>query len=247
MQETAGDTRHPESEQRGVAADLLHPSTSPPRGWDAGCPPPPPGAWRAGRERARLAGMCELRHPIVRLRQLLDAGWSQRRVQRALRSGELARVRIGVYAWPEACTEARLAAKHGGALACVTAARHRGLWVLEGDRMPHVWMRPGQRTYDHPCDCTEHWDAAGPGDDRREPSLARILRQILTCRGGEAFFVALESARRQDLLVEGTVLVRRHAGRLLSVLHGCFPRRMMRAVDELRDEKGPRTRSRRGD
>ncbi len=144
--------------------------------------------------------MCELRHPIVRLRQLLDAGWSQRRVQRALRSGELARVRIGVYAWPEACTEARLAAKHGGALACVTAARHRGLWVLEGDRMPHVWMRPGQRTYDHPCDCTEHWDAAGPGEDRREPTLARILRQILTCLGGEAFFVALESARRQDLL-----------------------------------------------
>ncbi|MEV5041653.1 type IV toxin-antitoxin system AbiEi family antitoxin domain-containing protein [Microbacterium sp. LMI1x-1-1.1] len=144
--------------------------------------------------------MCELRHPIVRLRQLLDAGWSQRRVQRALRSGELVRVRIGVYAWPETCAEARLAGKHGGALACVTAARHRGLWVLDDDRMPHVWMRPGQRTYDDSCDCTEHWDAADPGEDRREPSLARILRQILTCHGGEAFFVALESARRQDLL-----------------------------------------------
>ena len=144
--------------------------------------------------------MCELRHPIVRLRQLLDDGWSQRRVQRALRSGELIHVRIGVYAWPEACDEARTAARHGGAMACVTAARHLGLWVMDDDRAPHVWMRPGRRSHDDACACTEHWDAPGPGEHRRDPSVARVLRQILTCYGGEAFFVALESARRRDLL-----------------------------------------------
>lgn len=144
--------------------------------------------------------MCELRHPILRLRHLLDGGWSLRRVQRALRTGELRRVRVGVFVPPEACAEAVAIARHGGAMACVTAARHRGLWVLDDERAPHVWMRPGGRSYDADCVCTEHWDAPGVGESRREPSLARVLRQILMCRGVEAFFVAFESARRLRML-----------------------------------------------
>ena len=145
-------------------------------------------------------GMCELRHPILRLRQLLDAGWSMRRVQRALRTGELRRVRVGVFVPTDACADAVAIARHGGTMACVTAARHRGLWVLDEDDSPHVWMRPGGRSHDADCDCVEHWDAPGVGESRREPSLARVLRQILLCRGVEAFFVALESARRQRML-----------------------------------------------
>lgn len=145
--------------------------------------------------------VCELRHPILRLRHLLDDGWTQRRVQRAVRTGELTRVRAGLYLAAGACDEALAVARHGGAMACVTAARHRGLWVLEVDDAPHVWMRSGGRTYDDDrCRCTEHWDAPDPSESQREPSLARVLRQILTCHGGEAFFVALESARRQRLL-----------------------------------------------
>lgn len=123
-----------------------------------------------------------------------------RRVQRALRTGELLRVRVGVFVPPQACAEALAIARHGGAMACVTAARHRGLWVLHDDSSPHVWMRPGGRTYDTDCACTAHWDAPGVGESRREPSLVRVLRQILACRGVEAFFVAFESARRQRLL-----------------------------------------------
>lgn len=145
-------------------------------------------------------GMCELRQPIVRLRHLLDDGWSQRRVQRALREGALRRARPGVYVVPGACAEAVAVARHGGSMGCVSAARHRGLWVLDDERMPHVWMRPGGRSYDDRCACTEHWDAPAPGEDRHEPSLARVLRQVLTCHGVETFFVALESARRQRLL-----------------------------------------------
>jgi very-short-patch-repair endonuclease len=111
------------------------------------------------------------------------------------------RVRAGLYVAVGACDEAMAVARHGGAMACVAAARHRGLWVLEGDETPHVWMRSGGRTYDDAdCRCTEHGDAPDPGESRREPSLARILRQILTCHGGEALFVALESARRQRML-----------------------------------------------
>ncbi|MCM3697337.1 endonuclease domain-containing protein [Microbacterium oleivorans] len=144
--------------------------------------------------------MCELRHPILRLRQLLDGGWSLRRVQRALRTGELRRLRVGVFVPPAACAEAVAIAHHGGAMACVTAARHRGLWVLGDEASPHVWMRPGGRSYDADCACTEHWDAPGVGESRREPSLPRVLRQILLCRGVETFFVAFESARRQRML-----------------------------------------------
>lgn len=107
-------------------------------------------------------------------------------------------MRRGVYATLDACPLSVAAAAHGGALACVSAARHLDLWVLEHEPRTHVWMGPGgHRRHDEGCGCIEHWDDGPSRDAFGTPSIPRILRQVLGCLGVEALFVALESARRQ--------------------------------------------------
>ncbi|OAN36708.1 endonuclease domain-containing protein [Microbacterium sp. H83] len=127
---------------------------------------------------------------------------SRRAIEGRLRRGELRRVRRGVYAASSACAGAVEAAAHGGSLGCETAARHLGIWVLD-DTLTHVWLRRDRhhRTAPSPdCDCIRHWDAGPSTSTFALPSVARILLQIYRCRGAEAFFVALESARRRGLL-----------------------------------------------
>lgn len=88
-----------------------------------------------------------------------------------------------------------------GSIACLTAARHAGLWVLETDTTLHVWLRAHGRSYPHAdCRCVAHWDDGTTKDAFGLPSVPRILRQILLCRGIEEFFVTLESARRLRML-----------------------------------------------
>lgn len=125
-------------------------------------------------------------------------GRSRRQLAAAVDSGEITPLRRGVYARAGACREARVAATHGGALACVTAARHAALWVLDPGEQPHVWMGPHARTHPHPgCRCVPHWDEKAT-DSFGLPSIPRLLKQILACRGVEEFFVTLESALRLD-------------------------------------------------
>lgn len=110
--------------------------------------------------------------------------------------------RRGVYERLGACDEVRAAAAHGGWIACVTAARHRGLWVSEHDGRLHVGLRAHGRAYAHDdCSCVVHWS----DDDAKRtafgvPSVRAVLRQVLRCQGLEAFFVVLESALRQRRL-----------------------------------------------
>ena len=108
-----------------------------------------------------------------------------------------------MYATSGACEPALTAALHGGAMACITAARHAGLWVLSEDDSVHVWLRGGGHERLHAekgCTCVPHWGDAARGDSFGPPTTAGILRQILACAGVEEFFVALESALRKGML-----------------------------------------------
>ena len=164
--------------------------------------------------------MCESMAPAVQTyRELRTAGMSRANLAAQLDSGRLIRLRRGVYAWDGACVEARAAAAHGGAMGCVSAARHCGIWTLHGREKVHVWMGGhGHRRHDGvaadpPCECIEHWDVGARGgiDAFGIPSIPRILRQILACYGVEAFFVSLESALRQKRLTsEGMMWLRAH-------------------------------------
>ena len=128
---------------------------------------------------------------------LFAAGMSRRRLEQSLRSGSLVRVRQGVYADAETCDVARRAALLGGPPACVSAARHEGLWVLARAEPLHVALRPhGHR---RPGDAVVHWDQAAQ-DALEPPSVRETLRQILRCCDVEEFLVALESALYQRRL-----------------------------------------------
>lgn len=148
--------------------------------------------------------MCTATTGVFRTyRELRGAGMSRRRIELALASGLLSRTRRGVYATPDACTVSRDAVAHGGVPGCVSAARHLGLWVLDESDEPHVWMRGDRHRHAHgagSCACIEHWDRGAAVDAFGLPSVPRVLRQILACRGVEEFFVALESALRKRLL-----------------------------------------------
>ncbi len=145
--------------------------------------------------------MCTRSPAIFTPAALRRAGVGDADLRRRVDAGALVRARRGVYTAPDACSSVRDVAAHGGRIACITAARHLGLWVLTRDARTHVSMCDGQRSY-HPdtCGCVEHWEGEARGAPDTAPSLPRILRQIYRCRGVEEFFVVLESALRQGLI-----------------------------------------------
>jgi len=154
----------------------------------------------AGRHAER---MCTCTDAVTTHTRLLDVGLSRRGISAAVRDGSLLRLRRGVYARDAACSPVRTAATHGGTLACVTAARHEGLWTLGDEWEIHVWLGGHGHAYAHDgCSCVEHWDDGPATDAFGVPSVPRILRQMLACRGVEEFFVALESALRQRLITD---------------------------------------------
>lgn len=137
--------------------------------------------------------------------ELITSGLSRRAIAGQVARGELSQVRKGVYSQPGACAERLSAAHHGGGLACVSAARHRGLFVLDLDHPVHVWLRPHGRSRVHDdCMCVPHWDSDST-TAFGEPTIPQILRQILGCQGVESFFVTLESALRRGLLTRAEI------------------------------------------
>jgi very-short-patch-repair endonuclease len=143
--------------------------------------------------------MCTSEAVVRRYRTLRDEGFTRAQIDAALRAGSIVRVRRGVYATPGVCEPVQAAVAHGGVLACVSAARHTGLWTLEGAEDPvHVWLTDAGHAYARGGDgCVNHWDE-GVLDGFGLPSVPRMLAQILACCGVESFFVALESALRLD-------------------------------------------------
>lgn len=137
---------------------------------------------------------------VATFAELTAAGSSRQAIERQIRSGQLVRLRRGVYATPQTCEPVKTAARHGGRLACVTAAAHVGLFVLDADTV-HVGMGAHGRSLPHPdCACRPHWDDVSVTDAFGFPTVPRLLRQILGCRGLESFFVTLESALSQRLI-----------------------------------------------
>lgn len=155
--------------------------------------------------------MCEADGGVATFVALRTAGLSRRRIETAVATGGLVRIRRGIYARRGTCADVRVAAAHGGVPACISAARHLGLWVLADDDRVHVWLGGhGHRHVHEGCACIEHWDA--DAEDSAVPAVPRILRQILRCRGVEAFFVALESAMHQQLITRTGIAWLRAAG-----------------------------------
>jgi very-short-patch-repair endonuclease len=118
----------------------------------------------------------------------------------AARDGTIRRLRRGVYATEMAHPGAVTAARHGGALTCASALRAKGVWVLEDDDVPHVWLGSSNRAHPHPqCNCVVHYHSGTMALGVAEVRDALIHAYF--CHGMEFFFCAFESAWRQRLIV----------------------------------------------
>lgn len=135
---------------------------------------------------------------MARTSTLRAMGVTARELGRARHTGEVVRPRRGLYALPSTSAAEFHAAGHGGVPAAATAARLRGLWVLDDD-VTHVWLGDDGRDLSRCTGCCLHWSAERPRAGRL-PSIPRILVQIAHCGTEESFFAALESALRQGLL-----------------------------------------------
>lgn len=143
--------------------------------------------------------MCTAASPaVVTFRELRESGLSRSKIAAAVRDGVLSSPRRGVYERLGICDEVKAATAHGGWIACVSAARHHGLWVTDHGDGLHVGLRAHGRAYAHDdCSCVVHWSDDGA---KRSvfgvPSIRAVVRQVLRCQGLESFFVVLESALR---------------------------------------------------
>lgn len=135
-------------------------------------------------------------------------GCDRRELEKAVRDGDIVRVRRGVFASRAAAPDVVGAAEHGGALTCSRALRLHGIWSLEEDRHPHVWLGAHGRVHHDGCDCVSHFS-----EGRTALGLApleEVLVHLQRCRGDEAFFAALESAiRRRKIGAAARARIRR--------------------------------------
>lgn len=143
------------------------------------------------------------RGPVARTSDLRALGVREGELTRAVRAGEMLRLRQGVYALPDVPASFRHAVEHGGVPACAEAARLHGLWVLDG-AVDHVWMGaaggphasctavapPGETP-----SCRVHWDE-GAAVTGELPPVHNVLLQLSQCESDETFFAAYESALR---------------------------------------------------
>lgn len=135
---------------------------------------------------------------IARGRQLTPFGFTRRMLSDAVASGDITRLRPGVFVTASASPAARVAAAHGGALTCAGALRLHGVWVLEDDDSPHVWLGQAGRVHHEQCRCVAHYRSG-----RMQLGIADVEQALIhafACHGEEFFFCAFESAWNKRLI-----------------------------------------------
>lgn len=152
----------------------------------------------------------------------IAAGVQQAALARAVRGGELVRVRRGWYAVPDAAPDAVRAVVAGGRLTCEAALRLHGVWCLRNEGT-HVALDPGAR---HAAGIVFHSARARAprGADPAVDSVLEALERLARCAPRVAFVVAADSALQQGLVTRGqldTVLGGTVRGdRLLAAING---------------------------
>lgn len=137
---------------------------------------------------------------IARGVQLQQFGCTRTQLASAARSGEIVRVRTGVYALPGTDPYVVAAARHGGALTCAAALRRHGVWLLPGvTDVIHVWMGTAGRKHHDDCECATHYTPGTAGLGLAP--VAAALVHLYRCADQETFFAAYESAWNQRLIM----------------------------------------------
>ena len=143
--------------------------------------------------------------------ELYALGYGQTLLRYAVHAGDIIRVRKGWYCRPDLPPELQQAARVGGRLACVSAARYHGLWVPGQPGPLHVQVSPAACQLRSRADFRRrlsdvvghsvvvHWS--------EDDSLSRLLVGVASCveqvastHAAEFGFVVAESALHQRKL-----------------------------------------------
>lgn len=130
---------------------------------------------------------------VARTSALLSSGFSERDLERGVRSGALVRVRRGVLALPDAPPEFVRAIAAGARLTCLSAATHYGLWCVRPAAGLHV-----SRSARSAEGCVNHRKMSVPPHPRLPiVGLVDVLVHVLQCRPDEESVPLVESALRR--------------------------------------------------
>ncbi|GAA5150527.1 hypothetical protein GCM10025768_15620 [Microbacterium pseudoresistens] len=136
---------------------------------------------------------------LARGADLQRIGFDRAALSRLVASGQIERLRPGVFGVAPISPAVRAATMHGGALTCVSVLRAHGVWTLPADDGPHVWLGAGRHGHPHDgCSCTPHYYRGRP--PLGTATIPTALLHLRRCAGDEAFFAALESTRAKRLL-----------------------------------------------
>jgi very-short-patch-repair endonuclease len=143
--------------------------------------------------------------------ELYARGYGKRLLRYAVHTGDIIRVRKGWYCRPDLAVDLQQAARVGGRLACVSAARYYGLWVPGQPGALHVQVSPDACQLRSRSDYRRrlsdlagqhvvvHWSPdATPS--RLLVSVPSCVEQVARTHPAEYGFVVAESALHQGKL-----------------------------------------------
>lgn len=134
--------------------------------------------------------------------ELLENGWSDGKIRRAVRDGRLVRIRLGHFADAVLEEFTGRALRVGGRLACVSELRRRGIWVLDSE-VVHVHLSANAgRLRGDPRGSRGHWrPLRDPARSNSEHvGLVDALIQAWGCLDELAWIASVDSALHLGLL-----------------------------------------------
>ncbi len=127
----------------------------------------------------------------VTTRRLRVDGFSEKQIRTAVARGTLVRLRIGHFARPGADEAAMAAVRAGGALACVSELRYRGVWVLDSPQL-HIRVPPNASRLPV-APVHRHWDGRAAAGDAHV-DMVTALTQAWRCLERRAWIASVDSA-----------------------------------------------------
>lgn len=147
--------------------------------------------------------LCDSGH-VTTLHDLVAQGANPKQLARAVKSGQLVKVRRGVYACPHANPVVVDAARRGGTVTCVTVLRAHRVWA-GNSRIPHLQVPPnssGRSTRGvHLHWEVPHFEMTSPWIAGRQQSLWQAIR----CLDEENAIAAIESAIKTRFLTRAAI------------------------------------------
>jgi len=141
---------------------------------------------------------------LIRTRTLKEEGLTDRGIRKHVETGRLVRLREGAFCSSVTHPDHVEAGRHRGRLACISALRRRGIFVLESSRLHlHVEPSASRLCYREPAHRVHRRHLLRtPHPDALEVDVLDAVRDAMICQQPRAAIATLDSALHQGLLTD---------------------------------------------